>query len=54
VEVYSAFKTLWRTKTILKAQILGWRVLLDKWSTKDKLLVRGIQLQNNELCSDCD
>jgi len=45
----SAFKMIWTTKAILKALILGWKQLLDKLPTKNKLLVKGIQLQNN-LC----
>ena len=35
-----------------KAQLLGWRLFLDKLPTKVKLAARGIQLQNN-LCEMC-
>jgi len=43
---------LWNTKVTPKAQMLGWRVFLNKLPTKDNLLTRGIQLQNN-LCELC-
>jgi len=35
-----------------KAQLLGWRLFLDKLPIKVKLAPRGIQLQNN-LCETC-
>jgi len=40
------------TRVIPKAQMLGWRVLLDKLPTKTNLLVRGVQLQHS-LCELC-
>jgi len=38
------FKMLWNTRVTHKAQLLGWRITLDKLPTKNKLIVRGIQL----------
>jgi len=35
------FKMLWSTRVTPKAQILGWRIFLDKLPTKDNLLKRG-------------
>jgi len=46
------FKTLWSIRVAPKAQLLGWRLFLDKLPTKVKLAARGIQLQNN-LCEMC-
>jgi len=41
---------------IPKAQLFGSRLLLDKLPTKDKLSVKGVQLQHSlcEFCLDCE
>ena len=48
------FKMLWSTRVTPKAQILGWRVFLDRLPTKTNLQVRGVQLQHSlcDLCSE--
>jgi len=51
-EKCGVFGMLWNVKVILKAHCLSWRVMLDKLPRKDKLLVKGVQLQNN-LCNLC-
>jgi len=38
----SLFKSFWSVKVVSKAQIIGWRVLLDKLSTKQKLARKGV------------
>lgn len=35
------FETLWRTRVTPKAQLLGWRLFLDRLPTKAKLIHRG-------------
>jgi len=42
-------KTLWSIRVAPKAQLLGWRLFMDKLPTKVKLTAKGVQLQNN-LC----
>jgi len=50
------FTELWSIRVIPKAQLFGWRLLLDKLPTKDKLSVKGVQLQHSlcEFCLDCE
>jgi len=43
---------LWSIRVTLKAQILGWRVFLNKLPTKDNLLMRGSNY--NSLCDLCN
>jgi len=52
----NVFETLWKTRVTLKAQVLGWRLLLDKLPTKAKLIVKGIPLQHSlcEFCIECE
>jgi len=55
-ESNKVFTELWSIRVIPKAQLFGWRLLLDKLPTKDKLSVKGVQLQHSlcELCLDCE
>ena len=47
-----AFEILWKTRITPKAQVLGWRLFLDKLPTKTKLILREILLQHS-LCEFC-
>jgi len=38
------FNMLWNTKVTPKAQLLGWKLFLDKLLTKVNLKVMGVQL----------
>ena len=54
--VNEVFETLWKTRVTPKAQLLGWRMLLDKLPTKAKLIAKGILLQLSlcEFCLECE
>ncbi|KAH1205060.1 hypothetical protein GmHk_16G045861 [Glycine max] len=49
---YLGFKTLWEIKLPPKALSFGWRLLWDRLPTKDNLIKRQIQVDNN-LCPFC-
>jgi len=46
------FLKLWNLNRILRATIIGWRVLIDRIPTKKNLAKRGVKVANR-LCDLC-